>query len=98
MSVILDNLAAGLSEAEILNKYPSLTHDAIKGSISYAAELARNGANEPDEPRTRGVFSPDYPRKVLFSQPVEVVMADVRPQGIKVVIDPRTARRLQDAE
>lgn len=41
VSVILDSLAAGASEAEILNDYPSLTPDAIKAALRYAAVLAR---------------------------------------------------------
>ena len=41
VSVILDNLAAGLSPEEILRSYPSLTHEAIQAAIAYAAELAR---------------------------------------------------------
>ena len=41
VSVILDNLAAGVSSAEILQSYPSLTAEDILASISYAAELSR---------------------------------------------------------
>jgi len=41
VSVVLDNLAAGLSPDEILDSYPSLNRDAIKAAIAYAAELAR---------------------------------------------------------
>lgn len=41
VSVILDNLAAGLSTNEILESYPTLTSEAIQAAISYAAELAR---------------------------------------------------------
>ncbi len=41
VSVILDNLAAGLSHEEILKSYPSLTDEDIQAAISYAAELAR---------------------------------------------------------
>jgi uncharacterized protein (DUF433 family) len=41
VSVILDNLAAGLSSAEILHSYPSLSQQAIQAAIAYAAELAR---------------------------------------------------------
>ena len=41
VSVILDNLAAGLSVEEILKSYPSLTPRAIQAAIAYAAELAR---------------------------------------------------------
>ena len=41
VSVILDNLAAGLKPEEILKDYPSLSLEAIQASIAYAAELAR---------------------------------------------------------
>jgi uncharacterized protein (DUF433 family) len=41
VSVILDNLAAGLSAEEILTSYPSLTSGAIQAAIAYGAELAR---------------------------------------------------------
>ena len=40
VSTILDNLAAGLSWADIRNQYPSLTDEAIQAAIAYAAELA----------------------------------------------------------
>jgi len=39
VSVVLDNLAAGLSVDEILRSYPSLKRDSILAAISYAAEL-----------------------------------------------------------
>jgi uncharacterized protein (DUF433 family) len=41
VSVILDNLAAGLSLDEILSIYPSLSREGVQAAISYAAELAR---------------------------------------------------------
>lgn len=41
VAVILDNLAAGVSEAELLQSYPSLTPEAIRASLAYAADLAR---------------------------------------------------------
>jgi uncharacterized protein (DUF433 family) len=41
VSVILDNLAAGLSVDEILASYPPLTADHVQAAIAYAAELAR---------------------------------------------------------
>ncbi len=41
VSVILDNLAAGLAPDEILRSYPSLPKEAIQAAIAYAAELAR---------------------------------------------------------
>jgi uncharacterized protein (DUF433 family) len=41
VSVVLDNLAAGLSAAEILRSYPSLQPEDITAAVAYAAELAR---------------------------------------------------------
>jgi uncharacterized protein (DUF433 family) len=41
VSVVLDNLAAGLTADEILQSYPSLSREAIQAAISYAAELTR---------------------------------------------------------
>ncbi len=41
VSVVLDNLATGLSVNEIIKSYPSLTPEAIQATIAYAAELAR---------------------------------------------------------
>lgn len=41
VSVILDNLAAGLSPDEILQSYPSLNREAVQAAIAYAAELTR---------------------------------------------------------
>jgi uncharacterized protein (DUF433 family) len=40
-SVILDNLAAGICQDEILKSYPSINPDDIQAVIAYAAELAR---------------------------------------------------------
>jgi uncharacterized protein (DUF433 family) len=41
VSVILDNLAAGVSREEILASYPSLASKDIEAALAYAAELAR---------------------------------------------------------
>ncbi|KAA5535688.1 MULTISPECIES: DUF433 domain-containing protein [Pirellulaceae] len=41
VSVVLDNLAAGVSRDEILSSYPSLKAEDIDACIAYAAELAR---------------------------------------------------------
>jgi len=41
VSIILDNLAEGVTPEEILKSYPSLTLDDIMASIAYAAELSR---------------------------------------------------------
>ena len=41
VSVVLDNLAAGLTPNEIIRSYPSLDHEAVQAAIAYAAELGR---------------------------------------------------------
>ncbi len=41
VSLIVDNLAAGATEEEILNSYPSLTKEDIRAALAYAAERAR---------------------------------------------------------
>jgi len=41
VSVILDNLAAGTSQEEILRSYPTLTPEDIQAALAYAADLAR---------------------------------------------------------
>lgn len=42
VSLIMDNLAAGVSEDEILYAYPTLEKKDIRAAITYAAELARD--------------------------------------------------------
>jgi uncharacterized protein (DUF433 family) len=41
VSLIVDNLAAGSSEEEILKAYPSLNPEDIRAALAYAAEMAR---------------------------------------------------------
>jgi uncharacterized protein (DUF433 family) len=41
VSIVLDNLAVGLSAEEIVSSYPSLTLEDVRAAIAYAAELAR---------------------------------------------------------
>jgi uncharacterized protein (DUF433 family) len=41
VSLILDFLAGGESESEILANYPQLQPDDIRAAIAYAAEVAR---------------------------------------------------------
>ena len=41
VSVVLDNLAAGLAPREIIESYPSLTLDDVSAAVAYGAELAR---------------------------------------------------------
>jgi uncharacterized protein (DUF433 family) len=41
VSIVLDNLAAGLSPEDIMQSYPALSREAIQAAIAYAAELAR---------------------------------------------------------
>lgn len=41
VSLILDNLAEGVSEKELLEEYPQLTPEDIRAAIAYGAEMAR---------------------------------------------------------
>jgi uncharacterized protein (DUF433 family) len=41
VSVILDNLAAGLTAEEVVASYPSSTPDDVRAAIAYAVEIAR---------------------------------------------------------
>lgn len=40
VSVILDNLAAGISAEEIVQSYPSVTVEDVRAALAYAADLA----------------------------------------------------------
>ena len=39
--VVLDNLAAGMAEDEVVRLYPSVSVNDVHAAVSYAAELAR---------------------------------------------------------
>ena len=41
VTVILDNLAAGLSPGEITESYPSVSPESVRAVLQYAAELAK---------------------------------------------------------
>jgi uncharacterized protein (DUF433 family) len=41
VSLILDLLASGMSEAQLRIEYPELTHDDILAAIAYGAEASR---------------------------------------------------------
>jgi len=41
VSVILDSLADGMTEVEILREYPSLKGDDVRAALAYAAALAK---------------------------------------------------------
>ncbi|MEW6353531.1 MAG: DUF433 domain-containing protein [Pseudomonadota bacterium] len=41
VSLILDNLAEGISEKELLENYPMLAHEDILAAIAYGAEMSR---------------------------------------------------------
>jgi uncharacterized protein (DUF433 family) len=52
VSVVVDNVAAGLSRQDILRSYPALTDADIEAALAYAAELTREGTvNLPLETR-----------------------------------------------
>ncbi len=52
VSLIVDNLASGSTEEEILEAYPSLTGEDIKAALAFAAEMARK--RYVDIPITKG--------------------------------------------
>jgi len=41
IAIILDSLAEGLAPEQIIEEYPQLTLDDIRGALAYAAELSR---------------------------------------------------------
>lgn len=41
VSLILDFLAEGVGEVELLSEYPQLTHEDVLAAIAYGAEAAR---------------------------------------------------------
>ena len=41
VSLIVDNLAEGVSEVEILQAYPQLQPDDIRAALAFAAEMTR---------------------------------------------------------
>tara|TARA_Y100000034_G_C6747103_1_gene331871 strand:+ start:535 stop:684 length:150 start_codon:yes stop_codon:yes gene_type:complete len=41
VTVILDNLAEGVSRKEILQEYPTLHEEDISAALQYAAQLAK---------------------------------------------------------
>ena len=41
VSVVLDNLAAGVPESEILNSCPTISPESIQAAVAYAADLVR---------------------------------------------------------
>ena len=52
VSVIVDNIAAGVSHQDILRSYPALIEADIEAALAYAAELTREGTvNLPLETR-----------------------------------------------
>jgi uncharacterized protein (DUF433 family) len=42
VSLVLDLLAGGMPESELLAEYPGLAHDDILAAIAYGAEAARD--------------------------------------------------------
>lgn len=41
VSVVLDNLADGMTAAELSASYPPLAEEDVRAAVAYAAELAR---------------------------------------------------------
>ena len=47
VTTILDNLASGLDERQIVESYPSITRRSVRAALGYAAELAKERALAP---------------------------------------------------
>jgi len=56
VSLILDFLAEGMSEAELLAEYPQLVHKDVLAAIAYGAEAARLFLFPPNEVQARREF------------------------------------------
>ena len=41
VALVLDFLANGVTEADLLAEYPQLTHDDVMAAIAYGAEMSR---------------------------------------------------------
>ena len=41
VSLVLDMLAGGMTEPELLAEYPQLAHDDVLAAIAYGAEVSR---------------------------------------------------------
>jgi uncharacterized protein (DUF433 family) len=54
VSVVLDNLAEGLTPAAIVASYPSLSLDDVQAAVAYGAELARERIVEVPARRASG--------------------------------------------
>lgn len=44
VSLILDFLASGVSETELLKEYPQLTHEDVLAALRFAADSERNSS------------------------------------------------------
>jgi uncharacterized protein (DUF433 family) len=50
ISLILDNLAEGVSEAELLASFPQLAQEDIRAALAYGAAATGNALREPHTP------------------------------------------------
>ncbi|MFM7832612.1 MAG: DUF433 domain-containing protein [Planctomycetaceae bacterium] len=50
VSLILDNLAAGIPQQQILSSYPSLVAEDIEAALAYAADSNSSARNTPQSP------------------------------------------------
>lgn len=51
VSVVLDGLAGGMTEDEIIAEYPSLTREGLRAAAAYGASLAREEVLPIPRPR-----------------------------------------------
>lgn len=54
VSLVVDNLAEGATEPELLEAYPQLAPEDIRAALAYAAEMTRERVIPVPLPRTAG--------------------------------------------
>lgn len=75
VSVILDALADGMTEDQVISEYPTLTVEGIRAAAAYGAELARDeypavAARPYDRLVAEGVIEPATAPKRARPEPV----------------------------
>jgi uncharacterized protein (DUF433 family) len=77
VSVILDNLADGLTAEQIIANYPGLTPEAVRAAIAYAAELSHEQNDD---------LQPEYDFSQLLKTGVQGKYAERFRQGTNLVL------------
>lgn len=88
VSVVLDNLAAGVILEELLMSYPGLKREAVQAAIVYAADIT--GERFLDMPEISTLAFEPRARKVTFdADNMWVELTDGRQLGVPLAYFPR---------